>query len=111
MGGVDLLLQEARQAGLTITVEGETLLLKGPRSAEPIVERIRQHKAEIMAALRSVPLTLVDGCQLHHITPEMVAHWWGLAQSMNAVVSMCLCCGGPSPSQALGCRRCEGEVL
>jgi len=45
------LLREAQEAGLRIAVVGDSLEIVGPKSAAPIVERIRQRKAEIMAAL------------------------------------------------------------
>jgi len=112
------LLQEAREAGLQIAVVGDSLEITGPKSAAPIVERIRQHKPEVLAALACClacgrragpPLDVSDGCESHHVTPEQVAHWWALAQEMGATVSYCHCCAGPAPSQALRCRRCEGE--
>ena len=113
------LLREAQEAGLQIAVVGDSLEIVGPKSATPIVERIRQHKAEVLAALRDSccpacarrvgpPLDISDGCQSHGVTPEQVAHWWALAESMGATVSWCHCCAGPAPSGALACRRCEG---
>jgi hypothetical protein len=45
------LLREALAAGLTLTVDGDTLRMAGPRSAGEIVERIKAHKAEVMQAL------------------------------------------------------------
>jgi hypothetical protein len=112
------LLREAREAGLHVQVEGDKLKVEGPRTAAPIVERLREHKAEVLAVLRGPccrtcepragpPIDIGDGCGLHHVTPEMVARWWGLAESMDRTVSVCHCCGGPAPSEALVCRKCE----
>jgi len=113
------LLREAREAGLQIAVVGDSLEIVGPKSATPIVERIRQHKAEVLAALREPccpacarragpPLDISDGCLTHGVTPEQVARWWKLAQEMDRTVGWCHCCGNPAPNEALVCRRCEG---
>ena len=112
------LLREAREAGLAVHIDGDKLVVKGPRTAAPVVEKLRQHKPEIMEALRSPccpacgrragpPLDVSDGCLSHGVTPEMTARWWKLAESMGAVVSFCHCCAGPAPSESLRCRKCE----
>ena len=114
-----VLLEEARQAGLQIAVAGDSLEIRGPKAAASIVERIRQHKAEVVAALqgRCTPrcarcaagrVLLPDGCQLHGVTAEDVARWWRVAQERDAEVSVCHCCAGPAPSGLLRCRTCEG---
>lgn len=114
------LLREAREAGLEIAVVGDSLEITGPKSAAPIVERIRQYKPEVMAALRApccpacaeptgLPLRMEDGCESHAVTPQDVARWWRVVDERDATVSYCHCCGGPAPSGALRCRRCEGK--
>src|SRR5262245_45285770 len=45
------LLGEARAAGLNVAVKGDTLVIRGPRRAEPIVRKLIDHKPELMAAL------------------------------------------------------------
>jgi hypothetical protein len=45
------LLEEANQAGLTLTVEGDTLQVRGPKTAAPVVERLRAHNPLVMAYL------------------------------------------------------------
>ena len=115
------LLREARAAGLHLRAEGDKLLVEGPKTAAPIVERLRQHKPEVLAALRDhccpacgpragPPLDISDGCLSHGVTSEQTARWWSVAQDKDATVSVCHCCGGPAPSEALVCRRCEGEI-
>jgi hypothetical protein len=52
MDGVELL-HRARDAGLRITVSGNTLNITGPRQAEPVVRLLAQHKAKVLAALRA----------------------------------------------------------
>ncbi len=45
------LLQEAEAAGLTVHVEGDRLVVRGPKSAGAIAERLLDHKAEILKVL------------------------------------------------------------
>ena len=45
------ILREAEQAGLKLRVEGDTLVVSGPSKAEPIVRRLAECKAEVVAAL------------------------------------------------------------
>src|SRR4051812_20480130 len=50
MGGLTLL-DRARSAGLSVTVEADRLVIKGPRRAGPIVRELMAHKPEVMALL------------------------------------------------------------
>ncbi len=50
MGAVSLL-QEAQAAGLTVRVDGERLVVRGPKSAGAIAERLLDHKAEVLKVL------------------------------------------------------------
>ena len=113
------LLAEAREAGLCLHIDGDNLVVEGPATAANVVEKLRQHKPEVMAALQAPccpacvrragpPIDISDGCLTHGVTPEQTAHWWRLAEEMGATVSCCHCCGGPAPNEALACRRCEG---
>jgi len=115
------LLQEARAAGLHLHADGDKLVVEGPKSAAPVVEKLRQHKPEVMAALRDSccpacasragpPLRVDDGCESHSVSAEQVGRWWTLAQERDAEVSVCHCCAGPAPSGALVCRKCEKEL-
>jgi tubulysin polyketide synthase-like protein len=54
VGNVTDLLAAARAAGLTLKAHGDRLRITGPKSAESIVRKIQAHKAEVLAALRSV---------------------------------------------------------
>jgi hypothetical protein len=49
------LLAKARAAGLTIRVDGERLVVRGPRSAADLGKMLVSRKAEVLAALRDVP--------------------------------------------------------
>jgi hypothetical protein len=46
------LIAEARGVGLTVLAEGDSLVVRGPRSAETIARRLLDRKADVMAALR-----------------------------------------------------------
>ncbi len=50
MGAVSLL-QEAEAAGLAVRVDGDRLVVRGPKSAGAIAERLLDHKAEVIEAL------------------------------------------------------------
>jgi hypothetical protein len=45
------LLDQAREAGLAVACDGDKLLVRGPRGAEPVVRQLAEHKAEILTAL------------------------------------------------------------
>jgi len=45
------LLRSAEAAGLTVEVEGDTLRVRGPKSAEPVVREIMANKAAVLAEL------------------------------------------------------------
>jgi hypothetical protein len=54
MGGLTLL-AEARQAGLTVRVEGDRLLIRGPREQEALAKRLLSQKAELLGLFREAP--------------------------------------------------------
>ena len=49
------LLQAADAAGLTVNVDGDRLVIRGPRSADATARALLEHKPEIMAALAGPP--------------------------------------------------------
>src|SRR5262245_55975919 len=51
MGGGVALLARARAAGLTVRSYGDRLLIRGPRSAAPLVRQLATNKGEVLAAL------------------------------------------------------------
>ena len=53
MGSVTDLLNEARNAGLTVRVDGARLVVRGPRSAEAVARRLLNRKPEVLTALAS----------------------------------------------------------
>jgi hypothetical protein len=51
MDGV-MLLSRARDAGLAVAAKGDKLIIRGPRSAEPLALLLLDHKPEVIAALK-----------------------------------------------------------
>ena len=45
------LLRRAKEAGLCVEPAGDTLKVRGPKNAEPVVKLLAEHKAEVLAAL------------------------------------------------------------
>lgn len=52
------LLAEARAAGLRLEVDGDRLLVRGPKAAEPIVHRLRDAETAIVRLLTTPEITL-----------------------------------------------------
>jgi hypothetical protein len=50
MDGVTLL-RRAREVGLAVAADGDKLVIRGPRCAEPVARLLIEHKPEVMAAL------------------------------------------------------------
>lgn len=55
----------------------------------------------------AVEVVLRDGCTTHAIPAEQIQEWWLIAGDRDATVSVCLCCGGPSPSGMKQCKKCD----
>lgn len=51
MAGVTELIAEAKAAGLSVSLQGEQIAVRGPKSAGAIVQRIRARKDEIRSHL------------------------------------------------------------
>ena len=48
------ILRRARDAGLAVVAEGDKLVIRGPKRAEPVALLLIQHKPEVLAALAPV---------------------------------------------------------
>ena len=46
-----ILLDRAQKAGLAVRVEGEKLVIRGPKRAEPLARMLIEHKPDVLAAL------------------------------------------------------------
>jgi hypothetical protein len=78
MDGV-MLLRHAREAGLRVETEGDKLVIRGPRNAEPVARLLIEHKPEVMAALApdvtdcAARTALLAG----EVSPDTTtASWW-----------------------------------
>src|SRR5262245_58417074 len=54
------LLEQARSAGLTVSVRGDKLVIRGPRRAGPLAEQLLAHKGEVIDALTLESLIPAD---------------------------------------------------
>jgi hypothetical protein len=93
------ILREAEQAGLKLRVEGDKLVISGPREAEPIVRRLAEYKAEVMAALatdwRRLYSEAITELGTPHRAWSKVATAWYVAQGTPTPGDLCAGCGRP----------------
>jgi hypothetical protein len=91
------ILREAEQAGLKLRVEGDKLAVSGPRKAEPIVRRLAECKAEVMAALATDWRRLYAEAIAELGTPGRawlkVATAWYVARGTPTPGDLCAGCG------------------
>lgn len=67
------LLTEARSAGLTVTAEGERLVVRGPRLAGELAQRLLSHKADVLDALARDPAAEQPPDPTAEQTPDLTA--------------------------------------
>ena len=60
------LLREAEEAGLSVSLHGEQLVVRGPRRAEAVARRLLAHKSEIVYAIRCLGQLLSRGTEVAH---------------------------------------------
>ena len=93
------ILREAERAGLKLRVEGDKLMVSGPRKAEPIVRRLAERKAEIMRVLATDWRRLYFKALGELGTPgrawNKVALAWYVARGMAIPRNLCAGCGKP----------------
>jgi hypothetical protein len=66
------LLQQAEAAGLTVSVQGDRLCIRGPRRAEALAQRLLDHKVAILAALApEAPVTVTT----NDLPPDWYFRW------------------------------------
>jgi hypothetical protein len=74
------LIRTAHEAGLTITAEGGTLIVRGPKRAAPVVRQLADVKAEVLAVLARAE-RLQDAAKPPNIAwwrdrfAARIAHW------------------------------------
>ena len=86
------LLKRAHAAGLTLTPEGEKLVVRGPKRAEPVVRLLAAHKAAVVAALTAAGEPGVQSTTAHiaiEFAPDLAdmapAYWRDLYEERCAI--------------------------
>lgn len=89
MEGVTLL-RQAREAGLAVAAEGEGLVIRGPRRAEPLARLLIEHKPEVLSALTSTEHpgdreydkrdVIGDTAEWLDLFAARLAHWFARGQ-------------------------------
>jgi hypothetical protein len=67
------LLRRARDAGLNVAADGDKLVIRGPKRAEPVARLLIEHKPEVLATL--VP-TQSPAQQWRHRYAARISHWF-----------------------------------
>jgi hypothetical protein len=68
-----MLLDEARAAGLSVAIDGDKLVVRGPRLAEPVARRLLAHKSEVMAVLASARRPATEAANWRELFEERAA--------------------------------------
>lgn len=98
MEGLDLL-QRAQAAGLDVSVDGDTLVIRGPRSADALAHRLLAHKADLLTLLAPQGVS-PDGLPAFHRDLFTTVR-----ETMGADAALDLL-----PSLVLGARLGRGEI-
>jgi hypothetical protein len=102
------LLAEARAAGLNVRAEGDTLIVRGPRSAEAIVAQLRDHKPEVLALLEAADPEVA--WRVAALRPQISARGpirWLAARTDTPATDAPRCCGSCGDPLPVGRRfRC-----
>ncbi len=106
MGGLTLL-DEARTAGLTVAVDGDKLVIRGPRSEDASARRLIAAKADVIAALQPKIPAAIDweASRPDETDPRAMARWWLQRYSAAGVEppsAMILSARGPATFRAEG---------
>jgi hypothetical protein len=71
------LLRRARDAGLAVAAEGDKLVIRGPKRAEPVARLLIEHKPEVLFALSPAR------------RPSETSHRWGQSEEERAAIVEC----------------------
>ena len=91
MVGLTMLLDSARAAGVTIRVDGERLIVRGPKSAEMLAKSILAQKAAVVAWLLTAPETRVEPSNATATSRSV--HRESEPTKPATSVEQCFCCG------------------
>ena len=107
------LLRAADAAGLSVNVDGDRLVIRGPRSADATARALIEHKPEVMAALagpadapgppldaEGLPVAPCPGCG-----GRSFWRWPQSSPRYDPRAWVCLCCT-PIPPEAGPCDAC-----
>src|SRR4051794_16110792 len=104
-----MLLQEARAAGLEIKLDGDRLVVRGPRSAAPLAERLLEMKLEIIPLLESEDdeVTWRVEAMRRQIRPGPIIPFLVARRDFVDAPGCCLSCGDPcGPGRRYRCGPC-----
>jgi hypothetical protein len=73
------LLRELSARGIRVVVQGDRVSLRGPGNVlkAELTDRLRQHKSEILEAVRHCPICIECGAA---ISPDEPETWWGASR-------------------------------
>jgi hypothetical protein len=97
------LLAEASRAGLTVSADGEKLMVRGPRSAEPLATLLLARKAEVLSLLRGTPAVSSEHVGRHGEPYPVCGDTW--QWPTTAGLWVCSWCFVGNPQTAPRCSR------
>jgi hypothetical protein len=103
------ILREARAAGLEIKVDGGRLVVRGPKSAAPLAERLLEMKPEIIPLLESEDNEVMWRVEAmrRQIRPGPIIPFLVARRDFLDTPGCCLSCGDPcGPGRRYRCGPC-----
>lgn len=88
------MLEAAEGAGLEVRIEGDRLIVRGPRKAEPVARQLLDHKAELVTHLSRASATVSAG-RLADAYEAAIARWLNGHPPRNIDPDRCAACDGP----------------
>ncbi len=82
------LLRTAAAAGLSVRLDGERLVIRGPRSADAVAKLLIAEKPAVVAALQMTPATVCNHT-LHH---DDAGTTWSTVQRNGRMAIVCRSC-------------------
>lgn len=112
MGDVTALLTEAQHAGLEVRSDGARLVVRGPRSAEPLARRLLARKPEVLARLAADDEAVA--WRVAVMRPQVPASGpipFLTIREVGPTSDGCLSCGDPLNEEGrIRCSPCERAV-
>jgi hypothetical protein len=101
------LLEQARRAGLELRVDGDAVIVRGPREQEGLVKALAEHKAELLRLLRQARATEPAQTTSHQPVPDRPCptcggrRWWPRPTDGAWLCSRCRPCPIPDEVQEI----------